>query len=125
VVVLYGPTDLIQFASTPGYESHARSNSPESKLLGGDVLEQTEKANQANPITYVDQDDPPFLIIHGSKDRTVPINQSESMHKTLQKVGVQSRLHVIEGAGHGGPEFGKPEILKMKKSFLIETVGSE
>ncbi|WP_068136158.1 alpha/beta hydrolase [Roseimaritima ulvae] len=121
VVDLYGPTDFQLFVTTPGYERHNEAGSPESKLLGGgEVLPQTEKIKRVNPITYVDADDPPFLIIHGSKDRTVPSNQSQALHKALKSAGVESTLHVIEGAGHGGPEFGKPDVKEMQKDFLLK-----
>lgn len=119
VVDLYGPTDFELFVKTEGYESHNRDRSPESRLLGGGVvLEDPEGIRRVNPITYIDKDDPPFLIIHGSADPTVPANQSEALHEALQKAGVKSKLHIIEGAGHGGPQFGEPEIRKMQLEFL-------
>ena len=43
-----------------------------------------------NPITYIDKDDPPFLILHGDNDRTVPPNQSEALHTALTSAGVAS-----------------------------------
>jgi acetyl esterase/lipase len=122
VIDLFGPTDFKQFVTTPGYESHANPDSPESQLLGGEVLKLPNEVKRVNPITYVDADDPPFLIIHGRNDRTVPANQSESLHKALRAANVQSHLHIIEGAGHGGPEFARPEIRDMQKGFLLRTL---
>ncbi|WP_182866906.1 alpha/beta fold hydrolase [Rhodopirellula sp. JC639] len=122
VVDLYGPTDFKTFVTTPGYERHNQDGSPESKLLGGgEVLNKPEGIKQVNPITYVDQDDPPFLIIHGSDDRTVPPNQSELMHQALRAAKVESTLHVIDGAGHGGPKFSEPKIRQMQIDFLVRT----
>lgn len=122
VVDLYGPTDFKQFVTAKGYEGHNRPGSPESKLLGGgEVLANPDGIRRVNPITYVDQDDPPFLILHGTDDRTVPPNQSEAMHQVLQAAAVESKLHVIQGAGHGGPEFSKPEVRQMQKDFLLKT----
>lgn len=123
VIDLYGPTDLIQFVNTPGYETHAKANSPEARLLGGAVMQRQDAAAKVNPIHYIDADDPPFLIIHGSSDATVPLNQSEAIYKALQAAGVESKLHVIDGAGHGGREFGQPEIHAMQKEFLLRTIG--
>ncbi len=125
VVDFYGPTDLIRFAQTPGYERHAKEDSPEARLLGGPPLKMIRAANQANPITYVDADDPPFLIIHGSQDRTVPPNQSRLLHEALKKAGVSSQLHIIEGAGHGGRAFSEPQITKMEEEFLQKTIGGK
>jgi hypothetical protein len=33
-------------------------------------------------------------------------------------VGVESHLEVIEGAGHGGPEFAKPKYAMMVFNFF-------
>ncbi|MFN3193993.1 MAG: alpha/beta hydrolase fold domain-containing protein [Aureliella sp.] len=121
VVDLYGPTDFRTFVTTKGYESHNRAGSPESKLLGGgEVLPNTDGIKQVNPITYVDKDDPPFLIIHGKDDRVVPPNQSQALHDALKAAGVESSLHLLDGAGHGGPAFAAPEIRSHRRSFLIK-----
>lgn len=121
VVDLYGPTDFKLFVTTKGYESHNQDKSPESRLLGGgEVLPQADAIKRVNPITYVDSDDPPFLIIHGSNDRTVPPNQSETFHEALEKANVPSRLKIIDGAGHGGPKFSDPDIQQMKMDFLSQ-----
>ncbi len=114
----YGPTDLAAFVTRPGYERHADSNSPESKLLGGVVMENLDKAAKANPITYVDKADPPFLIVHGDKDPTVPINQSELLFDALKKTGVSAHFHTIHGAGHGGPGFSGKNIEDMVAKFF-------
>lgn len=104
----YGPTDFQVFVTTPGYESHAGADSPESKLLGGRVAEQRETARLANPVTHVSADDPPFLIVHGSADRTVPLNQSSLLFDALKKAGVSAHFHTINGAGHGSGFGGEP-----------------
>ncbi len=101
VVDYFGPTDLAVFAETPGYESHARENAPEGKLLGGAVADRPEQARAANPITYVDGEDPPFLIIHGSADPTVPLNQSQLLHEALVAAEVPSHFITVKGGGHG------------------------
>lgn len=116
----YGPTDFTVFVSTPGYESHATDSSPEAKLLGGAVMANKDKAARVNPITYVDPKDPPFLIVHGDKDPTVPLNQSQLLFEALKKAGVSSHLHTILGAGHGGPGFGGPEIDALVAAFFKE-----
>lgn len=119
VVDLYGPTDFELFVTAKGYENHNRDGSPESKLLGGGtVLENKAGIRRVNPISYIDKDDPPFLIIHGSEDPTVPLNQSQALHASLEKANVECKLHVIEGAKHGGREFRSPEIRTMQVDFV-------
>jgi acetyl esterase/lipase len=118
----YGPTDFVKFASTPGYESHAQRTSPEGKLLGGAPLEHKDKAARANSITYVTKDDPPFLIMHGDKDGTVPLNQSEDLHAALKQAGVSTHFHIIRGGAHGGPTFAGEEIGEMVGAFFEKTL---
>jgi acetyl esterase/lipase len=119
----YGPTDFSVFVTTPGFESHARPEAPEGKLLGGAVLENKDKAGRANPIAYVSKDDPPFLIVHGNEDRTVPINQSQLLFAALKTAGVSAHFHTIHGAGHG-TGFGGPEIEPMVRDFFEQRLKS-
>lgn len=116
----YGPTDFTVFVSTPGYESHATDSSPEAKLIGGEVMQNKDKAVRVNPITYVSKDDPPFLLVHGDKDPTVPINQSQLLFEALKKSEVSAHFHTIHGAGHGGPGFAGKNIDAMVSEFFDE-----
>jgi hypothetical protein len=116
----YGPTDFTVFVTTPGYESHATDASPEAKLIGGAVMQNKDKAARVNPITYVSKGDPPFLIVHGDKDPTVPINQSQLLFDALKQSEVSVHFHTIHGAGHGGPGFAGKNIDDMVSQFFAE-----
>jgi acetyl esterase/lipase len=118
VVDFYGPIDLTAMATTPGYTSHSRADSAESRLLGGPVLEQSDAARRANPVSYVDGGDPPCLIVHGSADPVVPPAQSQLFHDALLAAGVTVELRVIPGAKHGGPEFSAPDTVDLVIGFL-------
>jgi len=113
----FGPTDFAAFVATPGYESHARPDSPEGRLLGGAVRDRLELAARANPIIYVDEEAPPFLIVHGDLDPVVPIQQSELLYEALREAGGGPRFHTVRGAGHGRG-FEGPEILPMVREFF-------
>jgi acetyl esterase/lipase len=56
---------------------------------------------EASPLSHVASGDPPFLLIHGDKDESVPFAQSEEMEKALKAAGVPVKLIRVEGAGHG------------------------
>lgn len=104
----FGPTDLTKMAAqTKGKPQidHDAPNSPESKLIGGAIQKNTEKAAKANPLTFVTKDDPPVLMLHGDADPLVPLGQSEILLDALKKAGVEAELVVIKGGGHGGPGF--------------------
>lgn len=101
VVDWFGPTDFLIMDKCGSTMSHDDIKSPESTLIGGAIQENPDKAALANPITYVNKENPPFLIFHGDKDPLVPLCQSEKLFRTLQATGVQSEFVVMPGGGHG------------------------
>jgi acetyl esterase/lipase len=116
-----GPTDLLQFQAqaAKGPVHNPRNwDAPDSftsRLIGGTIQENPQKAARANPITFITKDDPPFLILHGDRDKSVPLAQSEILHAALQKAGVEVKFEIIHGAGHG---LETPENLKAVEDFF-------
>lgn len=60
-----------------------------------------EMTKQISPIYFVTPDDPPVLIIHGDADKTVPLQQSETIIKKLKEANVPNNFIIKNGAGHG------------------------
>ena len=113
VVDYCGPSDFLLFARSGA--TAANANGPVSKLLGGPVNEKEAAAREASPVTYVTKDDPPFLVFHGTEDRTVPFRQGESFYEKLKAAGVDATLIKMDGGGHG---IGGPEITARAKAFF-------
>jgi len=111
----FGPTDFLQIGRFPSKMDHWADNSPESQLIGGPVLENKKACQRANPISYITKDDPPFLIMHGDEDMTVPMNQSQLLYEGLRDAGVKVNLHIVEGAGHG---FSGPDVDRRVDEFF-------
>ena len=71
-------------------------------------------------------DRPPFLIVHGKKDKFVGVAQSVKLAVALQKAGHEPLLVVVENAGHGlVPRGGQPKpdnatIDKLLVAFFTE-----
>ncbi len=101
VVDWYGPTTFQAMDACGSEMVHDAPDSPASILIGGPIQENDELSALADPITYVDADDPPFLILHGDADPLVPHCQSELLYEALQAAGVESRLLIVPGGGHG------------------------
>jgi acetyl esterase/lipase len=59
------------------------------------------RAVAASPVSHVTPDAPPFFLIHGDADETVPFAQSEAMFEALQRAGVPARLTRVPGGVHG------------------------
>jgi acetyl esterase/lipase len=117
----YGPTDFLKIVEESG-KSETRNvlnadsaDSLVSKLIGGPIQQNKEKTEKANPITFITKDAAPTLIMHGDKDPLVPLAQSELFRDALKKAGVEVKLQVIHGAGHG---FGNAEIFKTVEDFF-------
>ena len=112
VVDFYGPSELILF---PGNND---VKSPESILIGAAPLARPDLAKAASPVTYVDKNDPPFLIIHGEKDDLVSVKQSQLLSSWLTVVGVQNELVIVKDAPHFGVMFDADEVKNKVISFL-------
>ena len=83
-------------------------------LLGGPAQQNKTKAMAASPIMYVSKDDPPFVIIHGENDFSVPVSQGELLAAALRAAGVETTLEITsQGHGAGGRRF-----LLMIKAFF-------
>jgi acetyl esterase/lipase len=101
VVDHWGPTDFLRMDDVPGRIVHLGPDSPEAQWLGGQITGLEEQVKRANPITYIDAADPPVLIVHGEKDPTVIINQSELLYAALQRAGVETEFVRVRNAAHG------------------------
>jgi acetyl esterase/lipase len=101
VVDWFGPTDFLIMDQCGSTMNHDDAKSPESSLIGGAIQENKDKTALANPITYVNKSNPPFLIFHGDKDPLVPYCQSEKLYEKLQSVNVKSELVIVPGGLHG------------------------
>lgn len=83
-----------------GAVPHDDPTSPESRLLGAPVQSAPDRVRAANPITYVGEDAPPFLIMHGLADSSVPHGQSVLLYEALKTARREVTLRLIDGLPH-------------------------
>lgn len=86
------------------------AGTPESLLFGKNVLRFRDEAYMNSPVYFVTKDAPPFLIIHGTEDKTVPFSQGEELHDKLEEAGCDVSLVAVNGAGHADLRFFQKEI---------------
>ncbi len=121
---IYGPADFTtvvrQAAEDRNVKNIFKFNSPQDPYasLIGVPLETAEKSRAVSPVTYVSEDDPPVLILHGTHDALVPYAQSVQFAEALKTKGVPVWFQTLPGAGHGGPAFGKPAVVQLMQSFF-------
>jgi acetyl esterase/lipase len=89
-----------------------------------------DQLDGASPIHFVDAKDPPILLMHGDKDQTVPLAQSQQFEAALQAAGVSTRLVVVPGVGHSwiGPtleatQAASRQALAQSVDFIETTIG--
>ena len=113
----YGPTDFILRSKTQPSRANEKG-SVVYELLGGGAHEKVAAAKLASACYHVSKDDPPLLVFHGTKDRTVLLDQSQAIATAYKKAGLPIKLHIIEGASHGGNSFYSGENAKRLLEFL-------
>lgn len=96
VVAISCPTDL----TSADWPAAHTPDSPVTQLLGG-IASATVAARQAaSPAANVAAGCPPFLLVHGTADETVPFLHAESFVKVLTDAGIICELKVIHGGHH-------------------------
>jgi len=106
VIDYFGPSDFVLREKTQP-ERALTTESGSFALLGGlregkpnDLLKR-----QASPALHVTADDPPLLILQGTDDEVVLMDQSERIRDAYIDAGLQVQLVKVPGAGHGGADF--------------------
>lgn len=118
VCVVSGPGDLLEQyreALEHAGEMNPRVKPALEALIGGSPEQNKAKAMAASPISYVSKDDPPFLIIQGEDDPTVPVSVTKSFYTALKAAGVDVTLEIAAGRGHG---VGGSKFQPMIKEFF-------
>ncbi|MDX3802040.1 alpha/beta hydrolase [Streptomyces sp. AK04-3B] len=95
VVDWFGPADLTSMGDPA--DPHTR----EAQLVGGPLGERSAEARAASPVTHAHRDAPPFLIMHGTEDSLVPLDQSRKLAEALTRAGAEAELIAVPGADHG------------------------
>lgn len=86
IVDLYGPTDVSKWKDI--------------EALRKSRVQAPELYKAFSVISYLDKNDPPCLILHGTADTTVDVSQSTILAEELKRQGIEHQLEIIEGAPH-------------------------
>ena len=121
VLDFYGPSDFVMLASNPDTSINNMRN-PVSILLGALPVDRPDLAKRASPVTYIDKNDPRFIIVQGEKDESVPNTQSKILSAWLKLAGVQNKLIIVPNAPHYGEMFDADYIRKELFQFLANNL---
>lgn len=87
-------------------------------LLGAEPEKAPRLDQRANPLTYINQQTVPFLILHGDQDAVVPFKDSLQLYQKLIANNVTADLYQINGAGHMDLRFLQPTVFEIIEKFL-------
>jgi len=77
-----------------------------------------EKAQESVAKNYVNEEFPPVLILHGTKDKTVACEQSVQLFNALREAGKEATLYLVRGSDHGGQAFWSDEAVDIYDAFI-------
>ena len=109
VIDFFGPADFT--GNWPG-----NGDTAVARLLGKTPSADPALAKSASPVHRVHAAMPPVLIVHGDRDRVVPLSQSEQFRDAIQKIGGKVEMYVVKGGGHGA--FNDPVVPQRVIAFL-------
>jgi len=112
-VIYYGLYDFTNMEDYPG------GSEPLEPFFGAEYEDiPVEKIEEMSPIKQIDGSEPPFLILHGTDDTSVPSVMSERFAEALERAGVEVELVLLPDVGHGfefTPVTGEEMTLSLSK----------
>lgn len=114
-VSFFGPTELASCAN----ESRKGAGRAIARFLGGSSIDYPQRYKNASPINHVSKTTSPIMMIHGTSDDVIPVNQSEKMADALASAGVFFKLIKVAGGTHSN--IGS-NLVYMNKSYESEIV---
>jgi len=119
---MFCPTDLY-YNATAEKERCDQPNCPLYQLLGGKPSERLDMAMLASATAHVTKDDPPVIVLYGTEDKSLvkPLH-GERLKARYDEAGLDATYQLIEGAGHGGPQYRDKERSKLILDMLQKTL---
>lgn len=133
VIAVYCPSDLGRLREdfwVMGQESDlpetGESDSMEGALFGRRAPRDVpELVRLANPVTYITGRCPPFLFLHGDRDRVIPVQQSRVLAAEIMRACGRGAVeyHIVEGARHDIHDFEREDLYDLEADFLRRKLG--
>lgn len=128
VVSYFAPTDLarlharsLEWLRSDSFWDKLRGLYVRTALeqwLGGDPAQVPGRYAQASPITHAGKETAPTLLIHGTADGVVPVEQAQELARRLRQAGGPVRLLLLPGAPHDFDELGDAHARRAAAEML-------
>lgn len=120
VIDLYGMTDPTKEVGT-FCSADTFANSACARMVGDHaLLTGMEKVENAGVIRRIrtDRQLPPTMILHGTADTTIPLEQSRLLYDALIEKDQEADLYIMEGLTHADPVFFQEEMMERYAEFI-------
>ncbi|HHQ2480325.1 TPA: alpha/beta hydrolase fold domain-containing protein [Bacillus cereus] len=99
--------------------SYGKAESIDTLLFSALPRDVPDKAKAFSPITHVNENVPPFLIVHGMRDNYIPPQQSIELAKKIEEMAGKDKveLYLLDEAGHCDKTFFE-EAVPLMLDFL-------
>lgn len=67
------------------------------QFIGKTYEQDPETYREASSVSHVDENDPPVLLVHGSLDGSLSVQNSDALSVKLKEVGVPNTFNRVEG----------------------------
>lgn len=136
VATLYGISDLLSIGegfSEAVQRVHQSPAVTEALMVNGTafrdfagapITTSPQKALNASPLGHLSGHEPPFLIMHGSKDSLVSPEQSAKLYRALKKVGSHADYVLLDGAEHGDSPWHQPAVINKVVDWFRQALGA-
>lgn len=98
VISLYGPSDLALLYGSTCSLKYVRNAM--NQYIGGTLEEFPDRYRLLSPVNHVCSKTPPTLMIHGTHDRLVGIDQAKVLDQALSNAGVAHEVVLLSGNDH-------------------------
>jgi acetyl esterase/lipase len=86
--------------AVPMYGAYDFTDRDDLVIIGKKRSEAPDAYRAVSPITYLNRNTPPMLLLCGTADSPATVAQSEKFAAALKKAGVEHELIVVDGAPH-------------------------
>lgn len=91
----------------------------------GDRADDAERIRAASPANLADRVQIPILLMHGTDDTVVPIDQSRRMQRALQNAGKNVRFVELRGDDHWISDSStRQQVMREMETFLAQHLGA-
>ena len=126
VVSCFGPLELVTLFGQRAAANREHAEARMKAMFGPDKAGWHEKLAEFSPALQITpgKQYPPFLLLHGTGDPVVPVEQMECMYTALKNAGADVQAYYVDGAEHEG-NFWSPQVRKAIHDALIRFVKAD